>query len=270
MPPTLTLSASILHEDDDLIVISKPPEIHSVQRREAIAADEDDSDATPTSGGESVAALLAEYDPSFRTVSSDPLESGLIQRLDFETSGVMIAAKNRTAWDALRTALQGGAIKKSYLVLAEGIAARTYKIDTKIGNRYRHSKKVTVIDDPSGSKSKKLRTMLPARTIFSPLHAATDLDATVLEAHAPTARRHQVRAHAEYIGHSLVGDSLYGSKRTLREVLGIGHCPAFFLHAERIEFSHPITKEIISIRAAAPAIWSNTPLAEYLAARNDL
>lgn len=253
------LRDGLLYEDDDLLIVNKPCGIHSVEQRESDCA--------------SVAAALASYLPSLRTVSRDPLESGLVQRLDFETSGALIAAKNSSVWQRLRELLQEGEIKKHYLLLVEGIMTRSAEVSTLLGSRYRHSKKVSLLDEHSGSSGSRItniRSALPAETNFQPLWSSADLHVTLLEARAPTARRHQIRAHAAHLGHPLLGDELYGSKRALAAVLGDQRppgVPGFFLHAERVEFLHPGNDSTLKISAPVPLLWHSTVLAPAFATR---
>jgi 23S rRNA pseudouridine1911/1915/1917 synthase len=85
-----------------------------------------------------------------------------------------------------------------------------------------------------------------------PIEFFSELRATLAKVEAHTARRHQVRAHAAHLGHPLIGDSLYGSKRNL-EPLANGALPAFILHAETLSFFHPELRKQIVVEAPRPA-----------------
>ena len=211
----------ILYEDDDLYVIDKPAGIHSVMLED---------------GGPSVAELLLKRDPDLAKVSNHAGDAGLVQRLDFDTSGCLLAAKNKAIWDKLFLMLKNGEIKKSYLALVEGIFSEPKVVDTFIASRSRHSKKVQVLRKETPRSQK-------AHSEFFPKEINQDQQISLVEGHAPTARRHQIRAHLAYLGYPLVGDSLYGSKHSLPETFK----RSFFLHAATLSFKHPILNRELSI-----------------------
>ncbi len=217
-----------LFEDSDLFAVYKPAGIHSVR--------------LPSGGGTSLADLLLEHDPTLSEASRTPLDAGLVQRLDFETSGIMLGAKRKTTWDALFEALVGGTIKKSYLAIVEGALAEPVQVSTYIGSPHRGARKMRVYTAPPPASARALEGM----TEFSLLRYDKIKDVSVVHASASPARRHQIRAHAAHLGHPLLGDSLYGSTRQL----GSPHNPAqrqFFLHASALSLRHPASGEEIII-----------------------
>jgi 23S rRNA pseudouridine1911/1915/1917 synthase len=203
----------ILYEDDDLYVIDKPAGIHSVMLE---------------GGGISIAELLLEQNPALAKISKNPNDAGLVQRLDLDTSGCLLAAKNKNTWEKLFLMLKNGEIKKSYLAVVEGIFAEPQVVESFIAPRSRHSKKVQVL------RKEKPRS-LSAYSEFFPKEINQEQQISLVEGHAPTARRHQIRAHLAYLGFPLVGDVLYGSKRTLPNDFK----RSFFLHAATLSFKHP-------------------------------
>jgi 23S rRNA-/tRNA-specific pseudouridylate synthase len=122
---------TILHEDEALLVTLKPAGIHSVALTEGEAAP-------------SIGAQLLEAFPFLREVADRPGDAGLINRLDFGTSGILIGAKTRAAWEILRGDIQNGRIKKRYLAVVEGISPKETAIENYIGSPYRRSQKVRV------------------------------------------------------------------------------------------------------------------------------
>lgn len=227
-----------------MLVINKPPGIHSVDLPEG-------------KGGLSLASLLAERFPETRQASIKPEDSGLVNRLDHETSGLVLVARSREVWERLRQALLAGEMEKHYLALVEGITPARYEVEAAIGAKARRSKKVAVVTD---TKAKQLRWELPAKTIFQTVTHYRDLDLSLVRAEAHMARRHQIRAHSAHAGHVLVGDALYGSQRSLSELklLGLDGSggPNFMLHAESIKLSHPLTGSNLDLKCAA---WIELP-----------
>jgi 23S rRNA pseudouridine1911/1915/1917 synthase len=223
----------IAFEDERLLVIEKPACFHSVR------------DLRSPQGRSVADWLMAEY-PGIERASLKAEDAGLINRLDFETSGLLLAAKDRESWEQLSLLLKSGRINKSYTILVEGEFPAKREVAGFIGSRYRHSKKVVVADVlPKGGKR-----FLEAKAVFARLEYAAQWDASLVRAEAHTARRHQIRAQAAHLGHPLVGDALYGSRRALGEVWQEdAHlpCPPFFLHAERIEFVHPYTRKRVLV-----------------------
>lgn len=223
----------ILFEDDFLFVLDKPPCVHSV--------------ISPRSDEHSVAQGLLAVLPGLEQVSEKKEDAGLVNRLDFETSGVLLGAKSREVWLALREMLKRGAVQKSYLALLEGRLEDAIEIETYIGSSGRHSGRVKIFEKhvPKGVRA------LKGKTRFEPERYLFDGRATLVRAYASPARRHQVRAHAAHIGFPLVGDGKYGAKLKLSDVLpereNQGSGPDFILHAERISFIHPISRVLIEI-----------------------
>jgi 23S rRNA-/tRNA-specific pseudouridylate synthase len=226
----------ILFEDPFLCIINKPSGIHSVAQSKSESEN-------------SVAKQLIEINPLFQTASPKPLDAGLVNRLDYETSGILIAAKKIEIWETLFENLKAERINKSYLTILDGRLPRTERPETWIYSRYRGSKKVSqkAISETPPERS------LAAKSVFSPLKFNTKRNVTLASVTAHSARRHQVRAHAAWLGVPLCGDALYGSRRHLNEVLNAVNFPTFALHAHRVDFSHPVTDENISITAPVDA-----------------
>ena len=228
------LQCTVVYEDDAIVAINKPSLLHSVQLGGSDSASVADW-------------LLARY-PILEKVGDKPGDAGLIQRLDFETSGIMVAALTKSAWANLKDQMEHSTINKSYLILVEGQPTQEFVMNTWIGSRYRGSKKVTVYDTSH-------KRTLPAKTSFRLLKYFAENNCALIQARASAARRHQVRAHAAHAGFPLIGDKLYGAKSALSNCIddSVPDLPPFFLHARDIQLTHPSAKSPIKLEAPAPA-----------------
>ncbi len=216
-----------LFEDEYLFVVVKPFNLHSVEIE---------------GGGESLAGKLLTYQPNLASVSERSGDAGLVQRLDFSTSGVVLGAKKKEVWESLRSAVDKGCVKKRYVTLLTGAIAEERRVSSFIGSPYRGGKKVKVYERDPGNKAR----VLFGESTFSPL-SSDSLGNTFVTVVASPARRHQIRVHASYIKHPLVGDKLYGSQDTMSVLYTTTR--EFFLHCEWISFVHPITECEITLSA---------------------
>ena len=166
---------------------------------------------------------------------ADPERPGIVHRLDKQTSGLLVVARDDATHAALQELVRRREVERVYLALAEGrLGSRTGTIDAPIGRASRQRHRMAV----SGAASRAARThfevleLLPADSY--------------LEARLETGRTHQIRAHFGAIGHPLAGDTTYGGseKHGLRRQ---------FLHAHRLAFVHPGTGEALSFRSELPA-----------------
>jgi 23S rRNA pseudouridine1911/1915/1917 synthase len=165
---------------------------------------------------------------------TDPERPGIVHRLDKETSGLLVVARNDEAHGALQAAVRRREVERAYLALAGGrLASRTGTIDAPIGRAARQRHRMAV----SGAASRQ------ARTHFEVLELL--VAETYLEARLETGRTHQIRAHFAAIGHPLVGDPTYGGARKY----GLGRQ---FLHARRLAFAHPLSGEAMSFESELP------------------
>ena len=218
----------VLYEDEKLLALSKLRGMASVRLRE--------SDPL------TVSDLVTKYCKNCRNASPDEREGGLVQRLDFWTSGAILAAKDQETWNALHAMLKQEKVKKTYLALVQGIPT---------------SKHFTINAPFSLSKGKKIVKLAKARDKKS-LSAHTDIEVvykktgrspwSIVRATMSRGRRHQVRAHLASVGHPLVGDEQYGSTFQLDKVLPeVGD--GFLLHAETILLKHPYSGKKLAISA---------------------
>jgi RluA family pseudouridine synthase len=237
------MTLHILFEDKWLIAINKPANIHTT-------SDQKKSDGESTQ--KSILDLTLEQFPETKSIYSKTDSSPLLQRLDYETSGVLLIARSKESWQKFRELFKTKSITKKYLILVEGKTEKEQPIKCKIGARYRRSKKVQV----HAFNKNTSRTQL-ADSLFELLKYDQDKNYSLVCVTTSTGVRHQVRAQAAYLKHPLVGDTLYGSKESLNNILSTNKpskylMPSFFLHAQSILFTHPFTEAKTTIKAQLP------------------
>jgi 23S rRNA pseudouridine1911/1915/1917 synthase len=211
------MALPIVHEDDDLIVIDKPAGLV----------------VHPGNGhreGTLLNALLA-HAPALGALP----RAGIVHRLDKDTTGLLVVAKNETAQTALVRALQTRNVKREYLALAHGVVSAGGRVEAAIGRHPTHRTRMAVV-----ARGK------PATTHYRVLRRFAN--ATLLECALETGRTHQIRVHLASIGHPLVGDPVYGARRTADPLLA--GLPRQALHAARLGLEHP--------RMHMPMVWESS------------
>lgn len=217
------LPLDIVYEDADLLVINK-------------AAGMVVHPAPGHSEDTLVNALLAYY-PQMRTGEADQ-RPGIVHRLDRDTSGLLIVARNTRSQAALIEQMQRHEIIKRYLALVEGnIALDQGSIDAPIGRDPRHRQQMTI----SALGSRAARTHFRVQERFA-RH-------TLLLVQLETGRTHQIRVHLKAIGHPVVGDPTYGSGTVIRGT----RLQRQFLHSHQLQFTHPYSGEQLQFTADLPA-----------------
>ena len=217
-PQAEDIPLEILYEDGDLAVVVKPRGmvVHP-------AAGHPD--------GTMVNALLYRLD-SLGGIGGE-LRPGIVHRLDKETSGLMLVAKNDETQEALSRMLKDREIEKHYRALAEGrFKEPEGEIDAPIDRSKKDRKKMAV--DPEGR---------PAVTRWKVI--AEGNGCTLLDVHILTGRTHQIRVHLRSIGHPVCGDELYGFEKGVK-------VPCLMLHAYSLSFEHPRTHEKMAFQAPLP------------------
>lgn len=229
----INVDLEIIHQDDSLLVINKPACIHTV----------DLPHGRTSRSGISLAQLLKAQFTELESASEQPHDQGCVNRLDYETSGLVVVARSREYWHDLHRQFTQRQVEKIYLTKLEGKLADKIEVDTPLGTRAKSAKRVYPI-----KVVRKGYKIFEATTIFTPLSYDKVSDSSLVEVSALGGVRHQIRAHAASILHPLKGDSLYGAKTKLSE-----NDPPFALHALRYLFKHPKTKTSFEISAAAPS-----------------
>lgn len=218
------LPLDIIYQDDDLAVINKPQgmTVHA---------------GNGTSGGTLVNALLFHLDKL--SGINGVIRPGIVHRIDKNTSGLLVVAKNDAAHVALSRQLEDKTCRRIYVALLEGNLKRDEGvIDTFIGRNPADRTKMAVVK--SGRQ---------AVTLFQVLERFNGY--TLCEFSLKTGRTHQIRVHAKYIGHPVVGDPEYGYKNCKFKLNGQ------LLHAKALEFIHPTTGEKMTFTAPIPDYFEN-------------
>ena len=174
---------------------------------------------------------------------------GIVHRLDGETSGLMVAAKDDHTQDALQTLIRMRVLDRRYVTLVQGfVAPDEGTITTGIGRSARDRIRMTVTTDPNA------REAITTFRVLERFEASTKDDGfTLMECHLYTGRTHQIREHMRHIGHPVVGDKLYGvgtrKGKARQRDLGLDRQ---FLHSFFIAFDHPVTQEHIVLSDVLP------------------
>jgi len=224
--PDSPRALDVIYEDAATIVVNKPGGIpcHPLKAGEI---------------GTVMNSVVARY-PETAAAGPKALEGGLVHRLDNGTSGALIIARNRDAYNELHKAIRSGAVTREYLALVAGNVARAMTIDEPIAHA-KNAKRMTL---GAAGRSRK-RAGRAAFSAVEPKRRAGDF---TLVAVAPrTGSRHQIRVHLASAGHPIVGDTLYGGPAD--DVLARGR---FWLHLSRIRFDSPAAAGI-SVEAPLPA-----------------
>jgi len=203
------IALEILFEDDDVIVVNKPPGlvVHP---------------AAGHASGTLVNALL-HHCTSLSGIGGVE-RPGIVHRLDKETSGCLVAAKTDAAHQALAKQFAGRDVEKIYLALATGrFTSKSGVVETQIGRHPVHRQKMAVVAPDKGRE---------ARTGWRVL--AEVPGGSLVECTLYTGRTHQIRVHLKHINHPLLGDEVYGKR---------GDFTRQMLHAWKLAFTHPRTSE---------------------------
>jgi len=210
--------------DEDIFVVEKPPAMHSVYNENS-------------RNEESLQKELEQLYSGLKLVT----DAGLVQRLDFETTGLIAGAFNEASRARLKLALISAEFLKSYLVLVQGACTQRTTVQGYLGGRYRGSAKVTMKDKPFERAQHSISEIFPLQVLGN---------CSLVRVDCSLARRHQVRVHMASIDHPLVGDALYGATLNLAD-FGVNDYPSdFILVAYTLKFSHPITKETVSFKSS--------------------
>jgi 23S rRNA pseudouridine1911/1915/1917 synthase len=223
---------NIVYEDNDLIVVDKPAGmvVH------------------PGAGVESgtLANALVYHFASLSGVAGKT-RPGIVHRLDKETSGLLVVAKNDLAHERLSDQFRERRVFKLYIALVYGrVAKERGEIEANIGRSPRSRKRMSVLRGGAGR---------PAHTIFEVARRFQDF--TLLDVQIKTGRTHQIRVHLSYVGHPVIGDSTYGggrenSIRNPRIRQGVRSLRRHFLHSARLAFTHPGTGERLEFNSSLP------------------
>jgi 23S rRNA pseudouridine1911/1915/1917 synthase len=219
-PRAEAIPLDILYEDDDLIVVNKPAGmvVHPAAGHVA---------------GTLVNAILA-HCPHLSVGGVE--RPGIVHRLDSDTSGIIVVAKNDAAMRNLQTQFKSRRVHKTYLALVDGhVEPPRGKIDAPIGRDPKHRQKMAVVTRGKARDAVTIYRML-----------ATPGSYTLLDVEPQTGRTHQIRVHLAFLGFPVVADRIYGKKKN---ALGLTRQ---FLHAWKIEFTLPADGREVNFIAPMP------------------
>ncbi len=222
------LPIEILFDDPDVVVVNKPAGmvVHP---------------AAGNPSGTLVNALL-HHVKDLSGIGGE-VRPGIVHRLDTGTSGVMVVAKNDETHKELARQFHDREVEKEYVALAWGLVQQRKRINAAIGR------------DPKNRVKMSTRAGR-ARSAVTRVTWSRDLKGvTLVRVAIATGRTHQIRVHLSAIGHPIVGDALYGGvhRRVPHPLRAVTKLTRPFLHAERIAFTHPRTKERLEFTAPLPA-----------------
>lgn len=229
--PSADLQVAIVYEDAEVLAVNKPGGMptHGFSGRDK----------------ETLANFLIAARPELSTVGKSRWEPGLVNRLDRETSGLVVVAKSRRAFDHLRAQFRRRQVAKSYVALVWGDSAPWGRISFPlVHDSTDKSRMRAIVKEPplAGPRVKSWS----AQTRFRKLASSKEM--SLLEIEMETGVTHQIRVHLAAIGHPIIADAVYGSGNT--ENLGLRR---HFLHARRLQFLHPAKSERIDITAPLPS-----------------
>ena len=225
----------VVYEDDDVAVINKP----AGMMVHAGAGATDDA----RNRGTLVNALL--HHLNSLSSAGGELRPGIVHRLDKETSGLIVVAKNDDAHRKLSSQFAAREVKKKYVALVHG----WLKKDSG-----------TIAQSISRDRVRRTRMttrLAGGRSAVTHYRVAQRLDTkfgkfTLLDVKIDTGRTHQIRVHVAAIGHPVVGDTVYGAPRQSRGKSAVISLPRNFLHSAELEFVHPRTGKTIALKSALP------------------
>ena len=213
----------IMYEDDDIIIVNKPKGmvVHP---------------ANGNYSGTMVNSLMNSHKDNLSSING-VIRPGIVHRIDKDTSGILVVAKNDNAHKKLSEQFKVHSIKRRYVALVKGIIKENnITIDKPIGRSVKDRKKMAVTDKNSRN----------AITHISVLKRFYNSNVTLVEAELETGRTHQIRVHMAYLHHPLVGDEVYGKKDSKFKVSGQ------MLHAKYLGFIHPSTGKFIEFDSKLP------------------
>ena len=212
----------IIYQDDDIIVVNKPKGM-------VVHPGNGNPDGTL------VNSLMAICKDSLSGIGGE-IRPGIVHRLDKDTSGVLVVAKNDKAHINLSNQIKNHEVEKTYIALVRGIVKENEAtINMPIGRNKNDRKKMAVEKDGK-----------EAITNFKVLERYPKDNCTLLEVKIETGRTHQIRVHLSHIGYPVIGDEVYSNGKNKWGIKG--QC----LHAKKLKFKHPITGKEMEFEAELP------------------
>lgn len=221
----------VIYEDDDMLAVNKPAGmvVHPA----------------PGHSQDTLVNAILGYCPDLQGIGGER-RPGIVHRLDKETSGLILVAKNDFALRHLQRQFKRRKVEKKYLALVEGhVQPPKALIDAPIGRDPHHRQRMAVIRPGSGARSRPAQTTYHLQQFYGPY--------SLLACYPHTGRTHQIRVHLAFAGFPIVGDEVYGRRK---QTLALER---HFLHAQALTFRRPSDDETMILEAPLPA-----PLQEVL------
>ena len=222
------IKLNIIYEDDDIIIVNK----------------EKGMVVHPANGnytGTMVNSLMNSHNGKLSSING-VIRPGIVHRIDKDTSGILVVAKNDNAHKKLSEQFKVHSITRKYVALVKGIIKEdNLDINMPIGRNPKDRKKMAVT----------YKNSKDAITHIKVLKRYYNSNITLIEASLETGRTHQIRVHMSYIGHPLLGDEVYGKKDNTFKVQGQ------MLHAKVLGFIHPKTNEYVKYESDLPEEFKN-------------
>jgi 23S rRNA pseudouridine1911/1915/1917 synthase len=222
------IAFEIIYQDDDIFVVNKPANL-------VVHPAAGHRDGTLVNG-------LLMHDPRLEQLP----RAGIVHRLDKDTTGVMVVARNLSAHNWLVEQLQARAVKREYLAITQGVVTAGRSIETGIARHPQNRKKMAVQENGK-----------PALTHFQVVRKFGHY--SLIQLQLETGRTHQIRVHMTHINYPLLGDPVYGGRARIPAGVDTALIDVIrgfrrqALHAERLSFVHPGSREPVSFEAPLPA-----------------
>jgi 23S rRNA pseudouridine1911/1915/1917 synthase len=233
------MKISIVYEDDDLLVLNKPAGI-TVNKSQTTVGQETVQDFLEKKLNINCEEYLD------KDVSDFYKRAGIVHRLDKETSGLLIAAKNKKAFENLQAQFKSRTVKKTYIALAHGkIYPEVGEIKAPVGRLPWNRKRFGILAGGRDSITK-----YKVISNFRVNNKKLNENLTLVELYPETGRTHQIRVHLKYINRPIFSDFLYAGRKTSKE--DRKYLERVFLHALRISFRQPKNGKEITLESPLP------------------
>ncbi len=216
------IPVDIRYQDDDILVVSKPAGLVT----------------HPARGHDSGTLVNALLGLGLSLSGEGSIRPGIVHRLDKDTSGLLVVARHDAAAAALVASMQSREVERRYLALVRGApATASGTIEAPVGRHPAKRRQMAVIADGK-----------PSITHYRVVEKTDEL--TLLEVSLETGRTHQIRVHLAHLGMPVLGDKTYGGRSELSQRMELERS---FLHAFRLKFPHPVTREIVEVTDRLPS-----------------
>jgi len=215
LEPDFNIPLNIVYEDKDIIVLNK-------QAGTSVHPSINESDGTIAN------ALIAKY-PEIQGVGDDPIRPGIVHRLDKDTSGLLVVARNQKTFEFLKKEWQEGKVVKKYLALVWGHPKEKGEIVSELTRSLKDFRKRMVVRPEKNQEEIKGKLAVTKYKIIKKYR-----EFSLVEVYPKTGRMHQIRVHMASLGMPVAGDKIYGKKNEVPKGL-----TRQFLHAYYLKFSLP-------------------------------